>query len=98
MTCSAQALKCRPEFAHLPDATVVAAIEGAEAEFLDYTGRDAVPDRALPLVLDMAAVRLVRMGAEGSLSVTEDGQSRTWEAIPGDIAVRLDRYRRAVWP
>lgn len=98
MTYSAQALKCRPQFANLPVPTIQTAVDGAMADFLDYTGRETVPDRALNLVTDMAAVRLVRMGAEGSLSVSEDGMSRSWEAIPSDLRERLDRYRRPLWP
>lgn len=91
-------LQTRPQFAHLPYDTVKSAVEGAEAEFLDYTNRTTVPPKARMLIVDMAAVRLIRLGAEGTTSVSDDGSSRSWEAVPSDIRTRLDRWRRPLWP
>lgn len=70
-------------------------LEDAEAEILDYTNRDILPERCKALQRELAVVYYNRMGSEGETSRSEGGISVAYSPdIPDNLKARLKGYRR----
>lgn len=91
-------LRARPQYNHLDDMTLLAAIDTAVSVFEDYTNRDDPGERADGVIVELACVALNRLGAEGSVSASEGGMSRTWDQLPETTKALMDRWRRPFLP
>ena len=74
---------------------IEAVIESAQAEFRDYCGRDDIPERAQPLIAELAVARYNRIGAEGLSGQSYSGMTESYPAeYPAPLRQALGRYRK----
>lgn len=92
-------LRARPQYVQLSDDLLETKLEEALQDFLVYTNRTKDPGEEVDsLIIEMAAIKLNMLGAEGSSSMSEQGMSRTWDSLPISLRALLDNKRKAVWP
>lgn len=69
-------------------------LEDAESEILDFTNRDTLTPRLIPLCRELAIVYYNRQGTEGESSRSEGGISISYVTdIPESIKSRLTSHR-----
>ena len=74
-----------------------AILDEAEAQVLDYTGRDETTDRMQVWVVALAINKWNQEGAEGVTQRTEGGVAETYDSgMPAHIASGLNKYRRSI--
>ena len=91
-------LRLRPQYSHLTDELLLAELEEAADVFEEYTNRPDPGEEADSVIVEIACIRLNMLGAEGSSSASEGDISRAWDALPETLRMRMDRWRRPLWP
>ena len=92
-------LRVRPQYSYLEDAVLEEILAEAVQDFLIYTNRKEDPgDEVDSIIVDMAAIKLNMLGAEGTSMVKEGEVTRQWDSLPETLRLRMDRYRKAIWP
>lgn len=91
-------LSVRPQYAEITDTMKLTAVQEAEQMMSLYLNRDDPGEPVDAVVVEMACIRLNRLGAEGSSTVKEGDVMRAWELMPDSIKALLDAYRRPMWP
>lgn len=91
-------LKLRPQYSHLSDDLCLQILDEARADFEAYTNRPDPGEEADSVIIELACIKLNMLGAEGSSSASEGDVSRAWDAIPESLKLRMDRWRRPLWP
>ncbi len=92
-------LRSRPQYGFLPDDTLEHILEEALQDFLVYTNRTEDPgDRADSVIIDIAAIKLNMLGAEGTAMVKEGETTRQWDALPETLRLKMDSFRRPMFP
>lgn len=84
----------RPQYAHLDEYLIQSVLEEAVLDFEAYTNREDPGARADSCIIELACIKLNMMGAEGSSGASEGDVSRTWDAIPESLKLRMDGFRR----
>lgn len=78
------------------DAVLQVLLEQAANEFLQYTNRDEIPEKATNVIVDMAVVKYNLLGTEGLNSQSYSGMSETYEQYSSQLIKALNRYRRLI--
>ncbi len=92
-------LRARPQYDFLKDEVLEQALAEALQDFLNYTNRKADPgDRADSAIIDIAAIKLNMLGAEGTSMVKEGETTRQWDVLPETLRLKLDSFRRPMFP
>ncbi len=78
------------------DAVLQVLLEQAANEFLQYTNRDEIPEKAINVIVDMAVVKYNLLGTEGLNSQSYSGMSETYEQYSSQLIKALNRYRRLI--
>lgn len=91
-------LKARPQYGHLSDDLCIQILDEARLDFEAYTNRPDPGDEADSVIIELASIKLNMLGGEGSSAASEGDVSRTWDAIPESLKLRMDRWRRPLWP
>ena len=92
-------LRKRPQYAYLSDDVVEQILDEAVQDFLIYTNRkEDLGDVVDSIIIDIAAIKLNMLGAEGTSMVKEGETTRQWDSLPETLRLRMDRYRRAYFP
>ncbi|MBE6524482.1 MAG: hypothetical protein E7Z65_06395 [Thermoplasmata archaeon] len=92
-------LRNRPQYEFLKDDVLETMLAEALQDFLLYTNRKEDPgERADSVIIDMAAIKLNMLGAEGSSMVKEGEVTRQWDSLPESLRMKLDAFRRPMFP
>lgn len=91
-------LRTRPQYGHLSDELCLQILREAALDFEAYTNRSDPGAEADSVILELACIKLNMLGAEGTTSASEGDISRAWDTIPESLKLRMDRWRRPLWP
>lgn len=78
------------------DTVLTLLLEQAASEFLQYTNRDEIPDKANNVIVDMAVVKYNLLGTEGLESQSYSGMSENYGQYSPQLIKALNRYRRLI--
>ena len=87
-------IRARPQYQHLDDSICMTMLDEASLDFEAYTNRPDPGRQADSVIVEIACIKLNMLGAEGSSSASEGDVSRSWDALPESLRVRMDRWRR----
>lgn len=77
------------------DVLLTELLSAAESFILNYTGRDALPERLYSAQLRLAVQAYNRLGTEGERGRREGGLAMQFEELPQGIRAQLKAWRLA---
>lgn len=77
------------------DLTAVSQLELAELDILRETNRKSIPSALLSLQIDIAVIRINKLGSEGEISRSQGGVNVSYESLPDYIHKTVKNWRLA---